>query len=88
MKANKLENLIFSIIESKTKSLMVYVITAVLFALSIYTLPSEIVKAKMLPGKNSDTFSNQRSDTVYCKFSQTRKRDKLFLNLFRRRSTP
>jgi len=57
MKTNKLENLIFSIIESKTKSLMVYLITAVLFALSIYTLPSEIVKAKMLPGKNSDTFS-------------------------------
>jgi len=57
MKTNKLENFIFNIVESKSKSMLVYIITALLFALSIYTLPSEIVKAKMLPGKNSDSFS-------------------------------
>lgn len=57
MKTNKLENFIFNIVESKSKSMLVYFITALLFALSIYTLPSGIVKAKMLPGKNSDSFS-------------------------------
>jgi len=57
MKPTLLENFIFSIVNSTFKSTLVYVVTAVLFALSIYTFPSEIVKAKMLPGKNSDTFS-------------------------------
>ena len=57
MKPTKLENFIYNIINSKVKSFLVYFITALLFAVSIYTLPSGIVKAKMLPGKNSDTFS-------------------------------
>jgi len=57
MKPTKLENFIYSIVNSKTKSLFVYIVTAILFAASIYTFPSEIVKAKMLPGKNSDSFS-------------------------------
>ena len=53
----RLENFIFNILESKTKSFLVYFITFVLFALSIATFPSEIVKAKMLPSKDSNTFS-------------------------------
>ncbi|MAC83739.1 MAG: multidrug transporter AcrB [Arcobacter sp.] len=53
----KLENFIFNILESKAKSFLVYFITFVLFALSIATFPSEIIKAKMLPSKDSDTFS-------------------------------
>lgn len=57
MKPTKLENLIYSIVNSRLKSLLVYIITALLFAISIYTLPTSIVKAKMLPSKNSDTFS-------------------------------
>jgi len=57
MKANKLETFIYNILESKIKSIFVYFITLVLFVLSIYTFPSEIIKSKMLPSKNSDTFS-------------------------------
>lgn len=53
----KLEKFILSILNSKSKSLMVYLITLVLFLLSVATFPTEIVKAKMLPSKDSDTFS-------------------------------
>ena len=53
----RLEKFIFNILESKTKSFLVYLITFILFSLSIATFPSEIVKAKMLPSKDSNTFS-------------------------------
>ncbi len=53
----KLEKFIYEILESKSKSMMVYVITLVLFILSVLTFPTEITKAKMLPSKDSDTFS-------------------------------
>ncbi len=52
-----LERLIYSILESRFKKYMVYLVSLMLFAASIYTLPTELVKAKMLPGKDSDTFS-------------------------------
>lgn len=53
----RLEKLILNILNSKAKIFLVYFITLVLFVLSILTLPSEILKAKMLPDKDSDTFS-------------------------------
>lgn len=53
----KLEKFIYEIIQSPKKSLMVYLITFILFILSVATFPTEIVKAKMLPSKDSDTFS-------------------------------
>ncbi len=53
----KLEKFIYEILQSPKKTLMVYLITLVLFTLSVATFPTEIVKAKMLPSKDSDTFS-------------------------------
>lgn len=53
----KLEKFIYNIIQSPSKSILVYVIALALFALSVATFPTEIVKAKMLPSKDSDTFS-------------------------------
>ena len=53
----ELEKFIYEILESKSKSMMVYVITLILFILSVLTFPTEIIKAKMLPSKDSDTFS-------------------------------
>ncbi len=53
----KLEKFIYNIIQSPSKSILVYIITLSLFALSVATFPTEIVKAKMLPSKDSDTFS-------------------------------
>jgi multidrug efflux pump subunit AcrB len=52
-----LERIIHSILDSGTKRFLVYVITLILFAGAIYTIPTEIVKAKMLPGKDSDSFT-------------------------------
>ncbi|PUE63661.1 efflux RND transporter permease subunit [Arcobacter caeni] len=53
----KLEKFIFDILESRKKSFLVYFIAFILFVLSIMTFPTQIIKAKMLPSKNSDTFS-------------------------------
>lgn len=53
----KLENFIYTILESKIKSFFVYFITLILFVLSIATFPTEVIKAKMLPSKDSNTFS-------------------------------
>ena len=56
-KPKLLEKIIHSILDSTTKKTLIYFITLVLFAGSIYMIPLEIVKAKLLPGKDSDTFS-------------------------------
>ena len=56
-KANMLETLIYNIVQSGFKRFLVLLITLILFAGSIYMIPLELVKAKMLPGKDSDTFS-------------------------------
>ncbi|MDH1975739.1 efflux RND transporter permease subunit [Aliarcobacter butzleri] len=53
----RLEKFILDILNNKQKSLLVYFITLILFILSILTFPLEITKAKMLPSKDSDTFS-------------------------------
>jgi multidrug efflux pump subunit AcrB len=52
-----LERFIYSILENRSAKLTIYLITLLMFIGSIYMLPLEIVKAKMLPGKDSDTFS-------------------------------
>ena len=73
----RLEKFIYSILQSPFRSSMVYFITFILFVLSIATFPTEIIKAKMLPSKDSDTFSiyvdlkdgssiNQTKEVVQC----------------------
>jgi len=57
IKQQKLENLIYEILINKKKRAIVLVITLLLFIGSVGLIPLEIVKAKMLPGKDSDTFS-------------------------------
>jgi len=52
-----LERIIHNILESTFKKFLVYFVTLILFAGAIYMIPSELVKAKMLPGKDSDSFS-------------------------------
>jgi multidrug efflux pump subunit AcrB len=52
-----LEKIIYNILESRGKKYLVYLVTLLLFAGSIYMIPLELVKAKMLPGKDSDSFS-------------------------------
>ena len=73
----KLEKFIYSILQSNKKSFLVYLITFILFVLSVLTFPTHITKAKMLPSKDSDTFSiyvdlkdgssiNQTKQVVQC----------------------
>ncbi|RBQ29398.1 efflux RND transporter permease subunit [Aliarcobacter vitoriensis] len=73
----RLEKIILDILNSSSKIKMVYLITIILFILSILTFPTKIVKAKMLPSKDSDSFSiyidlkdgsslNQTKEVVDC----------------------
>ena len=57
VKQSKLEQLIYSTIENPFRRSIVYVITLIIFMGSVMMIPTELVKAKMLPGKDSDSFS-------------------------------
>lgn len=52
-----LEKTILSILNSNSKTKFVYLLTLLFFILSILTFPTKIVKAKMLPSKDSNSFS-------------------------------
>ncbi|RUM64123.1 MAG: AcrB/AcrD/AcrF family protein [Sulfurimonas sp.] len=52
-----LENIIFTINESALKRYIVIVMTLVSLVLSIMMLPAEMVLARMLPGKSTNTYS-------------------------------
>ncbi|MEY3090849.1 MAG: hypothetical protein RL113_1165 [Pseudomonadota bacterium] len=52
-----LEKSILSILENQKKKYIIFAAMLGIFFLSVATLPLEIVKAKMLPGKDSNTFS-------------------------------
>jgi multidrug efflux pump subunit AcrB len=84
----KLEKLIYDILQSKKKSFLVYLITFILFVLSIATFPTQIIKAKMLPSKDSDTFSiyvdlkdgssiNQTKEVTSCIASNLQKNENI-----------
>ncbi len=53
----KLEELIHAGLQSKRRKMMILLGTLVAFILSVAMLPTEMVLAKMLPGKNNDTYS-------------------------------
>lgn len=52
-----LENFIHNILDSKIKKTLVIVLTAAAFFLSLLMFPTQLVLAKMLPGKSDNTFS-------------------------------
>ena len=52
-----LEKFIYDILSSRKKKLLIIVLTAVAFFLSLLMFPSKLVLAKMLPGKSDNTFS-------------------------------
>ena len=53
----KFEELLFSVLHSRAKKSLILLGTLVAFILSVLMFPAEIVLAKMLPGKNNDTFT-------------------------------
>ena len=52
-----LESLIYNILNSKTRKRLVVFLTAAAFFLSLLMFPTNLVLAKMLPGKSDNTFS-------------------------------
>jgi len=54
---HKLENLVYSILNDKKKKFLVIVLTLVALVLSVLMIPTNLVKARMLPGKSDNTFS-------------------------------
>ena len=52
-----LEKFVYSILGSKSKKMLVIVLTAIAFFASLLMFPSKMVLAKMLPGKSDNTFS-------------------------------
>ena len=54
---NKLEGLIYSILDKKSKKTLVIVLTILAFFGSLMMFPTQMVLAKMLPGKSDNTFS-------------------------------
>ncbi|KYJ86444.1 efflux RND transporter permease subunit [Sulfurovum riftiae] len=52
-----LEKLIYGILSDRKKKLLVIILTAIAFFLSLLMFPSKLVLAKMLPGKSDNTFS-------------------------------
>ena len=84
----KLEKFIYNILQSPKKSFLIYLITFMLFVLSIATFPTQIIKAKMLPSKDSDTFSiyldlkdgssiNQTKEVANCIASNLQKNENI-----------
>jgi multidrug efflux pump subunit AcrB len=53
----KFENALYKALESKTKKRLILLGTLAAFVLSVMMIPTELVLAKMLPGKNNDTFT-------------------------------
>ncbi len=87
----RLEKFIYNILETPFKSFMVYLITLILFILSIATFPTQITKAKMLPSKDADTFSiyidlkdgssiNQTKEVAQC-ITKNLQKDKNITNI-------
>jgi len=57
MTISMLERLIYSTIQTRLRRALVYLVTLAIFMGSVMMIPTEMVKAKMLPGKDSDSFS-------------------------------
>ena len=53
----KFENALLNVLHSSSKKKMILLATLVAFILSVAMIPTELVMAKMLPGKNNDTYS-------------------------------
>jgi multidrug efflux pump subunit AcrB len=54
---NSIKNLVHLCIKNKKNKTIVLLVTLFAFLFSVYLIPLEIVKAKMLPGKDSNTFT-------------------------------
>ena len=80
-----LENIILNIIQSGAKRNLILITTLIAFILSILMIaPSKMVLAKMLPGKNSDTFTIYTTLTEGSSIQQTKKVTNCVLSLIQK----
>ena len=68
-----MEKLIYNILNSKAKELLVIVLIVLSLAGSVMMFPTKLVKAKMLPGKSANTFSIYVDTPIDSSVSQTKK---------------
>jgi len=54
---HRLENLVYWILQHKSRKFLIIILTLVALAASIAMIPLDLVKARMLPGKSANTFS-------------------------------
>ncbi|KIM08493.1 MAG: multidrug transporter AcrB [Sulfurovum sp. PC08-66] len=69
----KLENFVYSTLQSKKKKMQIIVITALAFFGSLLMFPTQLVLAKMLPGKSDNTFSVYVDTPTGSSIQQTKK---------------
>jgi multidrug efflux pump subunit AcrB len=70
-KGKKFENFIFDILQNRSKKLLVIGLVFASLFITIMMLPTEIVLARMLPGKSSNTFSIYVKTPAGSSISQT-----------------
>ena len=68
-----MEKLIYGILNSKLKEILVIVLIILSLAGSVMMFPTKLVKAKMLPGKSANTFSIYVDTPVDSTVAQTKK---------------
>ena len=68
-----MEKLIYNILNSKAKELLVVVLIVLSLVGSVMMFPTKLVKAKMLPGKSANTFSIYVDTPIDSSVSQTKK---------------
>ncbi len=69
----KFEDALLRVLASKTKKRLILLGTLAAFVLSVMMIPGELVLAKMLPGKNNDTFNIYLTLTSGSSIYQTQK---------------
>ncbi len=79
-----LENLIYSILNSKTKKRLMIFATVVAFFLSLLMFPTKMVLAKMLPGKSDNTFSIYVDTPKGSSIEQTKEVSRCVLNFLKK----
>jgi multidrug efflux pump subunit AcrB len=67
----KFENFVYTILDKKSKKGLVIILTALAFFGTIMMLPTQMVLAKMLPGKSDNTFSIYVDTPTGSSISQT-----------------
>ena len=77
----RFETFIFNILSSRSKQMLVIVLTLLALVGSIMMLPTKIVLAKMLPGKNANTFSVYIHTPTASSIEQTTAVSKCVINI-------